>query len=192
MTAPMPLPLSPNKRKPLHNRAINVHSFERDDGLWDLEAELIDDKSYSFDKRDGSTHPAGKPFHHMHLRITIDRSFTILDAQAVYDAAPYGENCTTIAPAYQELVGMNLLKSFRQAVKERFARTKGCSHITELAGVLPTVALQSMANERNKPECTQTDKRPFQLEGCHALRLDGPVVEEFYPHWYVAPKPASV
>lgn len=180
----MPLPESHIKRKPLHNRSIQVHSFEREDGLWDIEAELIDNKSYPFDKRDGSVHPAGKPFHHMHLRITIDPSFTILAAQAVYDAAPYGQNCTTIAPAYDNLVGMNLLKSFRQAVKERFARTQGCSHITELAGVLPTVALQTMSNERHKPEGSQTDKRPFQLEGCHALRLDGPVVQEFYPKWY--------
>jgi len=184
----MPLPTSSHQRKPLHNRAITVHSYERYDGLWDIEAELIDDKSYPFDKRDGSTHAAGKPFHHMHLRVTIDRSFTILAAEAVYDAAPYGDHCIGIAPAYQNLVGMNLLKSFRQAVKERFARTKGCSHITELAGVLPTVALQSMANERHKPEGVPTDKRPFQLEGCHALRLDGPVVEEFYPQWYVPTK----
>lgn len=188
----MPLPISPVSRKALHNRAINVHSFKREDGLWDLEAELIDTKSYPFDKRDGTTHAAGKPFHHMHLRITIDHTLTILEAQAVYDAAPYGENCVTIAPAYQNLVGMNLLKSFRQAVKDRFARTKGCSHISELAGVLPTVALQTMANERAQPEDEVTQKRPFQLEGCHALRLDGPVVEEFYPKWYVAPQSTGV
>ena len=147
----MPLPPPKINRTPLHNRTINAHSFKRDDGLWDIEAELIDHKSYPFDKRDGSSHPAGKPFHHMHLRITIDHTFTILESVAVYDAAPYGENCTTIAPVYQDLVGMNLLKSFRQSVKERFARTKGCSHISELAGVLPTVALQTILLLREVP-----------------------------------------
>ncbi|MEY3671269.1 MAG: hypothetical protein RI904_926 [Pseudomonadota bacterium] len=64
----------------MHNRSIQVHSFEREDGLWDLEAELIDDKSYSYTKRNGTEQPAHKPFHHMHIRITIDTSYEIKQA----------------------------------------------------------------------------------------------------------------
>ena len=50
---------------------------------------------------------AGQPIHHMHLRITIDGDFTIVAAQAVYDAAPYGEHCMAIESAYADLIGMN-------------------------------------------------------------------------------------
>src|SRR5690606_11817818 len=97
--------------------------------------------------------------------------------------------CTAIAPDYRDLVGMNLLRNFRQTVKDRYARTAGCTHMTELCYVLPTVAVQTMAKERrqNQQSGVRT-KRPFQLEGCHALRIDGPVAQEFYPQWYVAPK----
>jgi len=184
----MPLPPPDCSRKPLHNRIIRAHSYERGDGLWDIEAELIDSKSYDYNKRSGAVQHAGQPFHHMHLRITIDSDLVIQKAQAAYDAAPYGENCTCIATDYGGMVGMSLLKSFRNQIRERFGRTAGCTHLNELAGLLPTVAMQSMGSKRRKsqPDLNNTSpKKPFQLEGCHALRLDGAVVQEFYPQWYV-------
>lgn len=185
----MPLPPPDVKRKPLHTRTIRVDSFAREDGQWDLEAELVDFKSYTFTKQNGVDTPAGQPFHHMRYRITIDDQFTITAALAHYDAAPYEQHCTAIAPEYQAMVGMNLLRNFRQAMKDRFSRTSGCTHLTELAQVLPTVAVQTMANQRKKEKDDGSpEKRPFQLEGCHALRLDGEVAKTFYPKWYVAPK----
>ncbi|MCD0501622.1 DUF2889 domain-containing protein [Bordetella petrii] len=178
----MPLPPSKVSRHPLHTRSIRVQSYGRDDGLWDLEAELIDFKAYDFPKHNGEIFPAGRPIHHMHLRITIDESFTIVAAQAAYDAAPYEQLCMAIDSAYAGLVGMNLLKGFRRQVKERFGHTAGCTHMTELSQVLPTAAVQTMANRRRQN--SNPDKRPFQLDGCHALSTDGLVVLEHYPKWY--------
>lgn len=185
---PMSLPPPEIARDPLHTRSVRVSSYAREDGLWDLEAELIDVKAYDFPKKAGDTHFAGDPIHHMHLRITIDDQFTIVDAVADYDSAPYGPNCAAISPAYKDLVGLNLLRKFREAVKARFSRSAGCTHMTELSYLLPTVAIQSMANRRREEqEQGDTDTRPFQLGGCHALRLDGEVAREFYPKWYIAP-----
>ncbi|MCC2595379.1 DUF2889 domain-containing protein [Pusillimonas sp. MFBS29] len=185
----MPLPPPDIAREPLHTRSIRVNSYARADGQWDLEAELIDIKSYDFDKRNGTvTHPAGEPIHHMHLRVTIDAQFAITAAVAAYDAAPYDEHCSCIAPDYQALVGMNLLRNFRQAVKNRFARVAGCTHLTELSYVLPTVAVQTMSNQRRQEQAADPSIKPFQLSGCHALRLSGPVAQEYYPQWYVAPE----
>lgn len=185
----MPLPSSDIAREPLHTRSIRVNSYARADGQWDLEAELIDTKAYDFEKRHGTaTHHAGQPIHHMHLRITINAQFVITAAVAAYDAAPYEENCTCIAPDYQALVGMNLLRNFRQVVKDRFARVAGCTHLTELSHVLPTVAVQTMSSQRRQEEQNDPHTKPFQLSGCHALRLNGPVVQEYYPQWYVMPK----
>lgn len=186
----MPLPPPDVGREPLHTRSIRVESFVREDGQWDLEATLIDTKAYDFSKNNGTNHPAGLPIHHILLRVTINDEFTITAAVAAYDAAPYNQHCTSIAPDYADLVGMNLLRNFRQVVKDRFGRTAGCSHLSELAYVLPTVAVQTMANQRRKEKqasTTQQEKRPFQLDGCHALRVDGEVAKEFYPKWYVAP-----
>ena len=185
----MPLPPSDVPREPMHTRTVTVNSFAREDGLWDLEAELIDLKAYDFEKLGGMTHSAGTPVHHMHLRVTIDADFTITDAVAAYDGAPYGANCGGIADDYNKLVGLNLLRKFRDAVRKRFSRTAGCTHMTELSYVLPTVAVQTMANQRNEQRREQDpNTRPFQLDGCHALRLNGPVVKQFYPVWYVEPE----
>lgn len=184
----MPLPAPDCPREPVHTRRITVNAFARNDGQWDLEAELIDVKTYDFPVRDGSTHKAGDPVHHIHLRVTIDNNYNITASQAAYDAAPYNEHCMSIAPDYQDLVGLNLLRRFRDAVKQRFGRRAGCSHLTELTWVLPTAAIQTMAGRR-RSEASPSDSgtRPFHIDGCHALRSDGAVVKEHYPKWYTGP-----
>jgi hypothetical protein len=126
--------------------------------------------------------------------VAFDDDFIVQHAVAVYDSAPFGVECRAIEADYGDLVGMNLIGGFRQAVKARFSRTAGCSHMSELAGFLPTVAMQTMANRRAKRKVAPAEvpeSRPFQLEGCHALRLNGPVVKEHHPKWYVAPSDAS-
>ena len=200
----MPLPPSNVNRELLHTRTMRVDAYARDDGQWDLDAELVDVKGYDFTKHSGAIHKAGQAVHRIYLRITIDASFTITDAVAAYDAAPYQEFCFSIAPEYKDLVGMNLLKGFRNAVKARFARTAGCTHLTELSYILPTAAVQAMAGKRRKeaesqaksefevaPQSAKNAKRPFHIEGCHALKADGPMTLKFYPQWYVKPSSSS-
>jgi hypothetical protein len=184
----MPLPEPAYRREPLHTRTISVQSYAREDGLWDIEARLLDVKSYDFTIRGKDTHAAGRPVHDMYLRVTIDEHFTINAAQVVYDAAPYGDFCSAIAPDYEALVGMNLLRDFRRTVRARFGRTAGCTHVTELTNVLPTVAIQTLAGRQRTQH---PDQRPFQLDGCHALRVDGPVVQQHYPSWYAPPRTDS-
>ncbi|ANY16726.1 DUF2889 domain-containing protein [Bordetella pseudohinzii] len=178
----MPLPPPDVPRQPLHTRSIRVQCYGREDGLFDLDAELIDVKAYDFPRRNGEIFKAGDPIHHMHLRLTIDEEFNVVAAHAAYDAAPYEASCMAIDQAYGGLVGLNLLKGFRNRVKERFGRVAGCTHMTELSQILPTAAVQMMANRRR--ETVNEGQRPFQLDGCHALRTDGPVVLEYYPRWY--------
>jgi len=180
----MPLPPPDTAREPLHTRTIRVQSYARADGLWDLDAELLDVKAYDFETHRG-THAAGEPVHRMFLRVTIDASYTIAAAQAAYDNAPYG-NCAAIAPDYEALVGLNLLRGFRQQVKARFGRVTGCTHLSELSWVLPTAAVQSLAGQRAAVRQHATHERPFQLDGCHALKVSGPVVKTLYPQWFVA------
>lgn len=188
----MPLPLPPTERTPMHTRSISVQSYARDDGLWDIEAQLVDVKAYDFTRSNGTEHKAGDPVHNLLLRVTFDQTLTITDAVAVYEAAPYGGSCSAIEPDYAAMVGMNFLRGFKQAMRAKFGRTAGCTHMTELSDVLPTVAVQSMSKVRRARQASGSNERPFQLEGCHALRLDGPVVQEYYPKWYVdAGQPAE-
>jgi hypothetical protein len=185
----MPLPLSANRRALKHTRAISIEAFARDDGLWDLDARITDHKTRDIQLASG-TRPQGSPLHDLSLRVTIDTKMNVVDVAAASDAVPYPGFCEEIGPDYTKLVGLNLLKQFRQGVKNLMAGTKGCTHLTELAQVLPTAAVQAFAGDvfatRDGADQDGQEKQPFQLDRCHALRLDGPAVLQFYPRW--APK----
>ena len=81
-------------------------------------------------------------------------------------SAPYPGGCDRIEGAYQKLVGANLARGFRRVVKEALGGVHGCSHLTELVGLLPSVAVQTFASLRREIEGAE---KPFQLDRCHAL-----------------------
>jgi hypothetical protein len=177
----MPLPVPEVERELTHTRRVRYEGFQRADGLWDIEAHLLDTKNHDFHLRTG-VRRAGQPIHDMALRVTIDRSFTILDAMVSSDAVPYPGGCETIAPAYRKLIGLNLLRGFRKRVAELFGGTKGCTHLTELLGGVPTAAIQSFAGQM--PEERDDGRKPFQLDHCHALETSTETVRRWYPKWH--------
>jgi hypothetical protein len=187
-----------SSRRHVHTRSIRVDAWVRDDGLWDFEAVLVDTKSRDFPLATG-VRPAGAPVHDMSLRVTIDAKLNILEAAARTVAAPYPGYCDDFGDAYRALVGLNLIKGFRGALRERLGGVRGCTHLTELAAVLPTAAVQAFAAEVYHPrdaahesaEDAAHASKPFQLDHCHALRTDGPAVALYYPRWFRPPAPAS-
>ena len=181
------MPLSPPVPRALrHTRAIQVEAFKRDDGLWDLDARITDVKVNDVTLASG-VRPGGTYLHDLSLRITIDLELNIVDAEAASDAVPYPGYCDIIGPAYKQLVGLSLMKGFRLGLKERLAGVLGCTHLTELAQVLPTAAIQAYANDVIKTRDGADDDllphRPFQIDKCHGLRADGPAVAMYYPRW---------
>jgi hypothetical protein len=180
----MALPPPSVARKPLHRRAIEVVAFEREDGLFDLEARLTDTKSRPLDLIGGRVE-AGEPIHDMLLRVTVDTSFTVVDVCAESMSVPVPGVCDAIAPAYSRLIGLNLLSGFRREAKARMGRTTGCTHLTELTGVLPTAALQAFGHLVRGTEQDDASQPPFFIGQCHAYDRSGPVVQRHYPQWFV-------
>lgn len=187
----MPLSAPKLPRALRHTRSIEAQAFEREDGLWDIDTRITDAKTRIADLASGPR-PAGSPIHDLWLRITIDTSMTIVEAEAVSDAVPYPGYCNTIGPAYKKLIGLNLMRGFRRNVSERLSGIEGCTHLTELASVLPTAAIQAFAGDvlptRDGRSDDQDSQPPFQLDRCHALRRDGPAVEKYYPRWIIKPQ----
>jgi len=66
-------------------------------------------------------------------------------------------------------------------VRELLGGTSGCTHLTELVGTLATTSFQTMAGQIGQP----ADRKPYQLDRCHALAVDAPAVAKYYPQWYV-------
>ena len=180
-SAPMPLPVSEVERELTHTRRVRYEGYKRADGLWDIEAHLLDTKNHDYQLKTGIRR-AGQPIHDMRVRLTIDRSFTIVDALASSDAVPYPGGCEAITPAYRKLIGLNLLRGFRKRLAELFGGMKGCTHLTELLAGVPTAAIQTFAGEI-RPDREEA-RKPFQLDQCHALDTTGETVRQWYPRWY--------
>ncbi|WP_317201094.1 DUF2889 domain-containing protein [Janthinobacterium sp.] len=191
------MPLSPpvSRRALRHTRAIDVQAFARDDGLWDLDAHITDIKTFDTTLASG-VRPAGLPLHDLHLRLTIDLTMTIVAAEVASDAVPYPGFCDTAGDAYRALIGLNLMQGFRHELKLRLAGIAGCTHLTELAQILPTAAVQAFANDvwstndSATADAATPHTKPFQLDKCHALRTDGGAVARYYPRWAVKAEPA--
>ena len=180
----MPLPPAAPDRQLKHRREIDVRVFLRSDGLWEVDATLKDTKTRIAQMADGPRAP-GQPIHDMLLRLVVNRQLDILEAGSDTLAMPYPGICGDHGDAYQALVGLNLLQNFHRQVRERLGGVKACTHITELAQVLPTAVVQGFAGEvidtRGTSEGAQ---QPFQIDRCHALRSSGEAVREHYPRWY--------
>ena len=175
-----------SNRRHVHTRSIKVDAYARDDGLWDLEATLTDTKSRDFVLATG-LRPVGEPVHDMTLTVTIDTEFNVIATRVGSRSVPYPGHCESIGPDYSKLVGLNLLQNFRKLAQQRLGGVNGCTHLTELATVLPTAAIQAFAGEvfrSHESARAGDDTKPSQLDRCHALRTDGPAVAQFYPRWH--------
>jgi hypothetical protein len=188
----MTLPQAAPQRQLKHRRQIDVQIYSRGDGHWEVDATLIDLKS-----RDtvlaGQVRPAGTPIHDMLLRLVVDEQLNVLEAGSSTRWMPYPGECDhhgdhhgdETGDVYSRLAGLNLLQGFRAALRERVGGVLGCTHLTELAQVLPTAVVQAFAGEVIDTRGNHADSaRPFQIDRCHALRSDGHAVRTHYPRWY--------
>lgn len=180
------MPLSrATPRRHIHTRLIDCRGYARDDGLWDIEATLSDTKTYSFANQDRGGINAGEPIHGMAIRLTLDDDLVVAAAEASTDAAPYSI-CGTVTAAFYGLVGLKVGKGWRKGVLERFGRTAGCTHLTDLlTGPMAVVAYQTVHPARSRRESADAPgRRPAMIDTCHALAADGPIVERQWPDFF--------
>ena len=183
----MSLPPAAPQRQLKHRRQIDVQVFARGNGLWEVDATLSDVKTRVAHMAEG-LRPAGTPIHDMLLRLVVNEQFDIVEAGSETRWMPYTGTCDAHDDAYQRLVGLNLLRDFRKHLRQRVGGVLGCTHITELAQVLPTAVVQAFVGEViDTRGDSDGASQPFQIDRCHALSSSGEVVRLHYPRWYRAP-----
>lgn len=133
-------------REAVHKRQINCNGFVRADGLYDIEAELTDHKTYDFPSDFRGTVTPDMAVHHMVLRITIDRDRVIQHAEAITITGPYAI-CPTANAVFDNLVGLQIGPGWRRKVQAAIGGRHGCTHITELLGPVATIAYQTLYGE---------------------------------------------
>jgi len=180
----MPLP-PPAARRHVHTRRVQVEGFLRDDGLWDVEASLIDDKPYAYDDFERGRRQPGEPVHKMSIRLTVDDDLVVRDAAAAMDDVPY-PTCHDVPPRIESLIGMKLGGGWRTEVRARIAKRQACTHLLELIGPAITTLFQSMSAksfEDASGSRKAPTQKPYFIDGCWSWRSDGPALKKFFPQF---------
>ncbi|HYC47838.1 MAG TPA: DUF2889 domain-containing protein [Burkholderiales bacterium] len=171
-----------------HTRSIEYRGYRRDDGLWDIEAELTDTKTYAHKTPDRGMLPAGEPVHGMAIRLTVDDSLTITDVAVGMPATPFPE-CQGAKPPMQRLIGCTMTGGWRKSVQQALGGIQGCAHLRELLFNMATVAYQTIPHYRNhlrrlagEPEPV-LKKPPPHMGQCLAWDFNGPVVQRIRPEF---------
>ena len=187
------MPLSPApERELLHLRDIALRGWRRADGLYDIEAHLLDTKTDPIRNGHRGEIPPGEPLHGMWLRLTVDEDMLVVACEASSDHTPYAM-CPQAAPNFAALAGLRVGPGFNRAVAERVGGVKGCTHLRELLGQMATVAYQTLypvfaARERAEAARRAAmgeapPARPPALVGtCLAYAPDSPVTLARWPH----------
>ncbi len=197
------MPLSPPQpREAIHTRAIEIHGYRREDGLFDIEAHLTDTKAFGQTNYDRGYIEAGEPIHDMWLRLTIDETMEIVDVDAVSDKTPY-TMCPSAAPNFASLVGLRIKAGFLRDANQRVGGPVGCTHLRELLQQMATTAFQTINPARvrqemraegakDAPGSDKLDARitekmggpPKVLNTCLAYADTGPLVKRRWPELY--------
>ena len=178
----MPLPPSV-PRDELHLRRIELRGYRRHDGLYDIEARMVDTKTQPIKLADGKLVPPGDALHDMSVRIVVDEALTVIDIEASTDASPFGI-CKEATETLRTMKGLRIAHGWSQAVRERLAGRQGCTHLTELLGPLATVAFQTLSQVRlAKPPAVDAKGRPLKIDSCYAYASDREVVQQLWPNY---------
>ncbi|MEN9887979.1 MAG: hypothetical protein RL559_16 [Pseudomonadota bacterium] len=163
--------------------------YDREDGLWDIEAELTDIKPYTFQVPNERPFPADQPIHGLSIRLTIDDEMQIHAVAVAMDHIPHPE-CSQVPPNMQALVGCRLGRGWRKTIDEKVGGSAGCTHLREMLFNMATAAFQTLPSGqwhrralRGEPHPAITEP-PFHLGQCMTWDLSSPTVARAYPMFY--------
>ncbi len=183
-------PASPRTLK--HRRGISCEGYQREDGLWDIEARIVDTKTFSYREPFRGLRQPGEAVHDLALRLTLDNEMMVRDIQVATMSAPYAP-CASVEPAFKGLIGKKIGSGWRRAVQECVGGTNGCTHLRELLQPVATVAFQTMGSWPEEgqpvppPDPDYKTERPHFVDGCKAWAVDGEIVAKLYPHFHRKP-----
>ena len=186
----------PVEREPIHTRRVTTHGYLRADGLWDIEGELVDTKTYAFDNNDGRHRDPGQPIHHMKIRLTLDDRLVVQAAVAAMAETPFPE-CPAAEVPLPGLVGATCGPGWRKAVEQAMGGIRGCTHVRELLYAMATVAFQTVMPYRNMRgraqgvTATAMTKPGPQMGQCLAWDFDGPMIARNFPQFAGWRKPEA-
>ena len=165
-----------------------MQAYVREDGLYDVEAHLVDTKPFVFESLGRPLPvPPGQALHDLWLRLTVDGDFVVRDICAASDITPYGV-CKEAENTLQVLIGERIARGWSAIVKQRLRGVASCTHLMEVLIPLATTAIQGIRGLRPASARQHSgDGPPPQLDSCYAYGRSLETVLRFWPQYYVAP-----
>ena len=166
---------------PTHVRTITIEAYDDPRGHR-LEATLRDERPWA---QEGQVHT----LHSMGLQVIVDATtLTITEAAATMHQFPH-EECPGIEAAFQQLVGLSVMRGYNKAVQERLGRERGCTHLEFLARANGPAVIQTLASSRGRHgndivagEQSGTAAN-WLANSCHIWADDGPGTAKIREGW---------
>lgn len=177
------MPLSPAAaRREIHGRVLQMTAYQRDDGLFDVDARLVDRKPFDFYARNRPAPlPAGDALHDLSIRLTFDREGTVRAVEAAADATPH-LLCREAVTTLQTMVGERIGRGWSSKVRERLAGRASCNHLMEMLLPMATTAFQGfMGIDARRPRDADDAHAAARLDACYAYDSRRELVLKFWP-----------
>ena len=164
-----------------------MKAYEREDGLYEAEAHLLDTKPFAFERfLAPDPLPAGAPLHDLSLRIVLDAQLVVRAIEAAADATPFSV-CSEATLTLSPLIGLRLASGWSRVVKETLQGPAGCTHLAELLLPLATTALQGIWGLRRSTDEQGANERRQRIDSCYAFAANRDVVRIAWPDRYKGP-----
>jgi hypothetical protein len=190
---PTPENTQEKARRLMHRRAIDCAGYLRDDGLWEVEARLVDTKPFLQRDQFRGDLPPGTPVHDIGLRLAVDDNMVIREAETNMAAVPF-PTCFEVNGILRRLVGEQIGRGWRETVRRKIGKLETCTHLAELLGPAVTTLFQTMSYGKRPDGGDSMDghrdmtEPPFFVNGCHSWRTDGPIVAKIFPQFARRPQ----
>lgn len=180
----MPLPEAA-ARCPIHHRVIEMRAYARDDGLYDVEARLVDRKPFPFLRMSAPEPvPAGEALHDLWIRMTVDSDYTVRDIVAASDVTPWAL-CKEATATLAVLVGERVARGWSRVVKDRLRGAAGCTHLMEMLLPMGTTAFQGIRGlHPERARAVDADGVPTKIDSCFAYGRQRQVVNMLWPEHF--------
>lgn len=175
------------ERELIHVRNLKLCGYQRADGLWDIEARLVDTRTYDSTAVERDAIKAGDSVHDLWVCVTVDNHLTVQAIHSSMDAHPF-DGCQNARHSLDKLRGAVLGPGWRNQIDMHVGGHRGCTHIREMLLQVATTAYQTIPvwfaqKEAGGVMPVLDGKPPRHLGQCHGWALDGAIVGRLYPQF---------
>lgn len=174
----------PVPRREIHHRCIDMKAYAREDGLYDVEAHLVDRKPFPFTRLSSPEPvPAGQALHDLRVRFTVDEHYVVRAIEASADATPYAM-CREAELTLAVLIGERIARGWSALVKERLKGAASCTHLKEVLIPMATTAMQGIQALHRKSGAAVDASGGDKVDSCYAYGRQRENVQRLWPHLY--------